>query len=118
MDLKPSNVVIDNQGNDVLIDISGIGGVTHKWLAPEIQEILDPLSLPFEVRQSNDIWAYSQLLSAMAELNSNSRVKQRMKAVAAPAATKSPGLRLGLSCGMVNLLIVAKLSPTAKALAK
>ncbi|EGC45105.1 protein kinase [Histoplasma capsulatum var. duboisii H88] len=50
MDVKPSNVVIDNQRNAVLLDISGIGGVTHEWLAPEILEILDPLSSPFEMR--------------------------------------------------------------------
>ncbi|EEP77974.1 predicted protein [Uncinocarpus reesii 1704] len=79
MDLKPSNVMIDNEENAVLIDISGIGGVTHEWLAPEIREILDPLSLPFEMRQRNDIWAYGQLLSAMAELSSNNQEKKLMK---------------------------------------
>lgn len=30
MDIKPSNVVIDGNGNVVLIDISGVSGVTHE----------------------------------------------------------------------------------------
>jgi serine/threonine protein kinase len=36
MDIKPSNGVLDIYGNAVLIDISGIGGITHEWRAPEI----------------------------------------------------------------------------------
>ncbi|KAE8327153.1 hypothetical protein BDV39DRAFT_175904 [Aspergillus sergii] len=33
MDIKPSNVVRDAEGNSILIDISGIGGITHAWRA-------------------------------------------------------------------------------------
>ncbi|KAI1987788.1 hypothetical protein LOZ53_004156 [Ophidiomyces ophidiicola] len=105
MDLKPSNIVIDHQGNAVLIDISGIGGVTHGWLAPEMQEALDPLSLSFETRRKNDVWAYGQLISAMAEFNDNKREEKLMESVAAAATAKNPGLRLDLSC------IIAKLKP-------
>lgn len=47
MDLKLSNVVLDNDGNTVLIDISGIGGVTYEWLAPEIRDEISPFDLPF-----------------------------------------------------------------------
>ncbi|KAL2137203.1 hypothetical protein VTI74DRAFT_6414 [Chaetomium olivicolor] len=35
MDMKPNNVVISKDGNAVLIDISGVGGFTPKWLMPE-----------------------------------------------------------------------------------
>ncbi|GIK01719.1 hypothetical protein Aspvir_005757 [Aspergillus viridinutans] len=63
MDIKPSNVVIDGNGNAVLIDISGVGGITHEWRAPEIRDDISPGSLSFEVRQLNDTWAYGKLLS-------------------------------------------------------
>ncbi|KAJ5269956.1 hypothetical protein N7497_009292 [Penicillium chrysogenum] len=66
MDIKPSNVVIDDSGNAVLIDISGIGGVTHEWRAPEIRDEISPIELPFETRRLNDIWAYGKLLAEIA----------------------------------------------------
>ncbi|KAG2418663.1 hypothetical protein HFD88_001764 [Aspergillus terreus] len=66
MDIKPSNVVIDAGGNAVVIDISGIGGITYEWRAPEIRDEISPCSLPFELRQSNDVWACGKLLSEMA----------------------------------------------------
>lgn len=50
MDVKPSNVVLDGNGNTVLIDISGIGGITHAWRAPEIRDEISPLDLPFQTR--------------------------------------------------------------------
>lgn len=69
MDVKPSNVVLDDDGNAVLIDISGIGGITHQWCAPEIWDELDgisPFDLPFRTRQLNDTWAYRKLLAEIA----------------------------------------------------
>lgn len=36
MDLKLLNVVISADNDAVLIDISGIGGVTFDWLSPEM----------------------------------------------------------------------------------
>ncbi|PLB47591.1 hypothetical protein P170DRAFT_447531 [Aspergillus steynii IBT 23096] len=53
-------------GNAVLIDISGIGGITHEWCAPEIRNEISPFDLPFEQRWLNDVWAYGKLLSAIA----------------------------------------------------
>ncbi|EEQ35372.1 hypothetical protein McanMca71_004761 [Microsporum canis] len=96
MDLKPSNIVIDSEDNAVLIDISGIGGVTHEWLAPELRDILDPLSLPFEARQRNDIWAYGKLLLAMAELSGNMRERELLEGVAFGAVIDDPASRLNL----------------------
>ncbi|KAJ5507501.1 hypothetical protein N7527_009644 [Penicillium freii] len=65
MDLKPSNVVIDGDGNAILIDVSGIGGITHVWLAPEIRNEISPLDLTFHARQLNDTWAFGKLLSLL-----------------------------------------------------
>jgi serine/threonine protein kinase len=50
IDIKPSNVVLDDSGNAVLIDISGNGGITHEWLAPEIWAEKCDLDLPFQTR--------------------------------------------------------------------
>ncbi len=44
MDLKPSNVVLSAESNAVLIDISGIEGVTRQWLSLEmLKSKKDPL---------------------------------------------------------------------------
>lgn len=37
-----------NNGNTVLIDISGIGGVMYEWLAPEMRDEISPFDLPFQ----------------------------------------------------------------------
>ncbi|KAL4915063.1 kinase domain protein [Aspergillus aurantiobrunneus] len=63
MDVKPSNIVIDSRGNAVIIDISGIGGITREWCSPEIQDEASPFDLSFEQRRLNDIWAYGKLLN-------------------------------------------------------
>lgn len=70
--LKPSNVVLDDDGNAVLIDISGIGGVTHGWCAPEIRNEISPFELQFQTRQLNDIWAYRKLLREIVSNAGNS----------------------------------------------
>lgn len=67
MDIKPSNIVLDKDDNAILIDISGIGGMTYEWRAPEIRDEIDTFSLPFENRRLNDIWAYGMLLERIAE---------------------------------------------------
>ncbi|KAK8029436.1 hypothetical protein PG993_010727 [Apiospora rasikravindrae] len=89
MDLKPSNVVITAEWNAVVIDISGIGGVTREWLLPELRKEADPLSQSLEVRKQSDIWALGQILYEMAEV-STQEDKQSLRTIA-DAATKVPG---------------------------
>ncbi len=69
MDLKPSNVMINAEWNAVVIDISGIGGVTSEWLSPKLHKEPDPLSQSQEVRKQNDLWALGKILSAMTEVS-------------------------------------------------
>ncbi|KAL9130624.1 MAG: hypothetical protein Q9217_001238 [Psora testacea] len=65
MDLKPSNIVIGIRGNALLIDISGIGGVTLEWMAPEVQN-KDYREVSPEEQKLNDVWPYGRVLSAIA----------------------------------------------------
>ena len=82
MDLKPSNIVIDSKGNAVIIDISGICGITRQWCSPEIQDEMSPFDLPFEQRQLNDIWAYGRLLSEIGSYATDDSCANTLKQVA------------------------------------
>ena len=66
MDLKPSNVVIDIHGHALLIDISGVGGITPEWTAPEIRD-KNILNLSQRERAQSDIWAYGRIMFALAQ---------------------------------------------------
>ncbi|BCS27253.1 uncharacterized protein APUU_60301S [Aspergillus puulaauensis] len=63
MDIKPSNIAIDSEGDAEIIEISGISGITREWCSPEIRDEASPFDLSFEQRRLNDIWAYGKLLS-------------------------------------------------------
>lgn len=71
MDLKPENIVLSRNMHVILIDLSGIGGTTRKWLSPERRSLPDPLSQDIEARKQNDIWTLGQILSAMAYATCN-----------------------------------------------
>ncbi|CAG8893202.1 unnamed protein product [Penicillium egyptiacum] len=81
MDLKPSNLVINGDGDAVLIDVSGIGRITHEWRAPEIWDEISPLELSLQVRQLNDTWAYGKLLLLLASSAGNSPFVSTLKDV-------------------------------------
>ncbi|KAJ2895016.1 hypothetical protein MKZ38_006993 [Zalerion maritima] len=96
MDLKPSNIVISTDCNAMLIDISGVGGVTQEWLAPEMRSIRDPLSQSMVSRKQNDIWALGKILSMMASVSCNDMEKQLLRSVALDATTEAPCSRISL----------------------
>ena len=95
MDLKPSNVVLSVEYDAVLIDISGIGGVTRQWLSPEMRESKkDPLSWSIAAQQQNDIWALGQIMLAMANACCPDEQEQLLRSVALAIARPSPRIPL------------------------
>ncbi|KAJ5784029.1 protein kinase domain-containing protein [Penicillium psychrosexuale] len=103
MDLKPSNVVLDDNGNAVLIDISGIGGVTHGWRAPEIRDEISPFDLPFQTRRLNGIWAFGKLLMEIASNAGDSPFVGTLKWVADHLTEENVHSRWTLSEGISQL---------------
>ncbi|KAG0156256.1 hypothetical protein PDIDSM_3433 [Penicillium digitatum] len=105
MDIKPSNIVLDDDGNAVLIDISGIGGVTYEWRAPEIRDEISPFDLPFEERRLNDIWAYGKLLAEIASIARGSPFAGTLRLVADHLTEENVHHRWTLSEGISRLKI-------------
>ncbi|EGE07181.1 serine/threonine protein kinase [Trichophyton equinum CBS 127.97] len=103
MDIKSSNILLDGKGNAILIDISGIGGTTHEWRAPEIRDEISPLDLPFEVRRLNDVWAYGKLLSEIASHAGSSPHATILEQVARCLMRDDTMTRIGLSEAMSRL---------------
>jgi len=71
MDLKPENIVLSRNIHAILIDLSGIGGTTRKWLSPEMRSLPEPFSQGIEARKQNDIWTLGLILPAMAHATCN-----------------------------------------------
>lgn len=94
MDLKPSNVVISADMNAMLIDVSGIGGVTRQWLSPEMLQEKDPMSHGFEARKQNDIWALGRMLLAMAQASSDKDEAQLLRSISLSATRTPPRIPL------------------------
>lgn len=90
MDTKPSYMVLDEAGNLVLIDVGRGGGVTHEWLSPEMQQVLEPLSAGFQAWKENNIWAAGRVLSKMAETQEQKDGQQQLLRSAAEEAMGCP----------------------------
>jgi serine/threonine protein kinase len=88
MDLKPRNIVLSKDLNAILIDTSGIGGTTRKWLSPEMRLLPEPLSQDFEARKQNDIWALGQILSAIAQTTCDEMERRVLRKVSLLATTE------------------------------
>ncbi|KAI9889131.1 MAG: hypothetical protein M1814_005793 [Vezdaea aestivalis] len=102
MDLKPSNIVFNIKDDAVIIDISGIA-VTKDWLAPEMREVDDPISLPWEDRRRNDIWAYGTLLGMMVQFEVDEKKAELLREVIKETTKKEPSERMEL-CHVVDEL--------------
>ncbi|KAF2805243.1 kinase-like protein [Mytilinidion resinicola] len=91
IDIKPSNILISASDDAVLTDVSGVGGVTREWLAPEMLDVLDPLSERMGSRMRNDVWALGRLLIQMA--NASCIGKKQLNCIGVSATMEDPSLR-------------------------
>jgi serine/threonine protein kinase len=102
LDIKPSNIVLDARGNAFLIDISGTGGFTWEWLAPEMTMFIEqnspkaPADAPFRARVATDCWAYGQLLSIIAEGSGPGGAGEKLRVIAGDLTKAKPEARITL----------------------
>lgn len=101
MDVKLSNVVCDEEGNAFLIDISGIGGVTYSWLAPEMR--CETPDESFRARLLNDTWAYGKVLHEIASRVGCHPFATQMQSIAGKLMSDDPYSRMSLSVAIVQL---------------
>ena len=85
---QPRNIVLSKNNDAILIDLSGIGGTTRKWLLPEMISLSEPLSQDFKARKQNDIWTLGLILFAMAHATCNAIEREVLSKVSILAATE------------------------------
>ena len=90
MDSKPENIVFSRNIHATLIDLSGIGGTTRKWLLPEMRSLPEPFSQCIEARKQNYIWTQGLIISAMAGATCNAMEHKVLSKVSLLATAKSP----------------------------
>jgi len=102
MDIKASNILISASDDAVLTDVSGVGGVTREWLAPEMLDVLDPLSESMGSRMRNDIWALGRLLLRIADVSC--MVKEQLNCIGVSATMENPSIRPSAQ-SLISILI-------------
>lgn len=111
MDVKLSNIVIDSKGDAKLIDISGLA-TTHEWVAPEMRECPDPISLPWMDRVCNDIWAFGRLLSTMIPLERDRTKVDGLNEIVKWTTREDPKERSSLDVVILRLDQILELYPS------
>lgn len=87
LDVKPSNIVLDAEGNAFLIDIGGAGSYTSDWLSPEMRLFLEqnyaqtPVNADFCAQIATDAWAYGKVLSVIAKESGPELVREKLREV-------------------------------------
>ncbi|KAJ5106644.1 hypothetical protein N7456_003319 [Penicillium angulare] len=111
LDMKPSNVVLDAQGNAFLIDIGGAGSYTWDWLSPEMGQFLEqnsdktPANARLSARVATDSWAYGQILSVIAERSGNNTVREKLQEVGASLTKTILEASISLTAALEKLQI-------------
>lgn len=92
MDLKLENIVLSKDLDAILIDLSGKGGTTLKWLSPEMRLLPagKPLSQDIDSRKQNDIWALGGILRALANATHELMEQELLMKVSLLAAAELP----------------------------
>jgi serine/threonine protein kinase len=108
LDIKTSNIVLDDSENAILIDISGTGGYTLEWLSPEMHIYLQqdgditPSNAPFGMQIATDCWAYGRVLSTIAE-KSDTRAGEKLQSVANDLTMAAIETRISLRDALTKL---------------
>jgi hypothetical protein len=109
VDVKTTNVVLDEKQNALLIDISGTSGWTWEFLSPEMEPLLsdnedvDMEKIPFDIRVGTDCWAFGKALQSLYRRSSGGREAARMLEVASRLTEDDPADRISLSDALVML---------------
>ncbi|OAL40460.1 hypothetical protein AYO20_00196 [Fonsecaea nubica] len=103
MDIKPDNVVLDRDGNAVLIDIGGTGAFSIEGLAPELRD-RETDSYTLQEQKLSDIWAYGKLLLEI--LTASSVQLDWLRQLTTETSNPEPSPRPGLDQILLRLKAV------------
>ncbi|KAJ5272955.1 hypothetical protein N7478_008080 [Penicillium angulare] len=113
LDVKPSNIVLDPEGNAFLIDIGG-GSYTLDWLSPGMRLFLEqnyeqtPANAYLCAQIGTDTWAYGKLLSVIAKKSGPSLAFEELRKAGSDLAKSDLESRIDLSAALEKLELYGK----------